>query len=116
MTVGTLFRCQNPGCGCEVEVMNVSGEAESNPRCSCCGSPMKKPYKKPVLKSLDAQSKDIAAPFEVDASPRRGEARISVWRCPSKPSTSCDPPNASESRHDSGQVGTEKDVIIIPSR
>jgi hypothetical protein len=96
MRVGTRFLCQNPSCGCEVEVIDVSSEAESDPRCSCCGSAMKKPYQKPVLKNLDAESKEIAHLFESDASCRLGEAKISVGRCPSKYSASSDTPNASE--------------------
>jgi hypothetical protein len=86
MTAGTRFRCQNPGCCCEVEVINVSSEAESNPRCSCCGSAMKRPYQKPVLKRLDA-AKKLAHSFEVDTPPRLGQASLSLWQCPSKHST-----------------------------
>jgi len=89
--VGVRFRCQNPDCGCEVEVINDSSEAESNPRCSCCGSAMKKPYQKPFLKNLGAESKKLAHLFE-DTSPRQSGARLDLWRCPSKHSTSDDTP------------------------
>jgi hypothetical protein len=88
MTVGGCFRCQNPGCGCEIDVTNASGDAESNRRCSCCGSAMKKRYRKPVLKIIDAESEKHAHLFEVEASALPRGPRIYVWRCPSKRSTS----------------------------
>jgi len=69
MTVGTRFCCQNPDCRCEVEVINGSSEAESNPKCCCCGSAMKRPYQKPAVTILGAESKKFAHLFEVDASP-----------------------------------------------
>jgi hypothetical protein len=46
---GQRFVCQNPGCGCEMEVIKAPPEgAASNPRCGC-GSVMKKPYVKPSV-------------------------------------------------------------------
>jgi len=52
MNVGQRYRCQNPDCRCEVEVIKASTEAVLNPRC-CCGGEMKKRYTKPTLKILD---------------------------------------------------------------
>jgi hypothetical protein len=80
LTAGTRFRCQNPDCGCEVEVTNSLSEAESKPSCCCCGSAMKRPYQKPVLKRLDVESKELAHLFEVDASAQQGGPRISLWQ------------------------------------
>ena len=54
---GQRYRCQNLECTAEIEVTKDSVEGPSNPRC-CCGAAMKKPYKKPVLRTLD---KDKAA-------------------------------------------------------
>jgi hypothetical protein len=51
MIAGQTYRCQNRECGCEIQVVKASIEAQSNPRC-CCGSEMKKPYEKPSLRSL----------------------------------------------------------------
>jgi len=47
--------CWNSRCGFEIEVTGPSKEAARNPRC-CCGAEMKRPYTKPILKELDAQS------------------------------------------------------------
>jgi len=88
MTAGTRFRCQNPDCRCEVEVISASSEAESNPRCCCCGSAMKKPYQKPSVMILGAESEELAHLLEADASPLLRRARISLWQCSSKHSTS----------------------------
>lgn len=52
MRKGQRFRCQNPGCRAEIEVIKDSMEGASNPRC-CCGTVMKKLYSKPVLRTLD---------------------------------------------------------------
>ena len=52
MTEGQVYRCQNRDCGCEVKVIKPSIESTSNPRCSC-GAEMKKPYEKPVLRTLE---------------------------------------------------------------
>ncbi len=57
MRKGQRYRCLNPECRAEIEVTKDSAEGVSNPRC-CCGSEMKKPYTKPVLKML---TKDMAA-------------------------------------------------------
>jgi hypothetical protein len=51
MMEGKVYRCQNRSCGCTVEVIKTSIHADSNPRCSC-GAEMKKPYKKPLVRSL----------------------------------------------------------------
>jgi hypothetical protein len=51
---------------------------------------------KPIVKSLNTESKKLALLFEVNASPRLERARISLWQCPSKHSTSGDTANASE--------------------
>ncbi len=52
MREGERWRCMNADCRCEIGVLrNAEVEGQSNPRC-CCGSPMKKPYTKPVLKTF----------------------------------------------------------------
>jgi hypothetical protein len=53
MTEGQMYRCQNRDCGCEVTVIKPSIESNANPRC-CCGSEMKKPYSKAVLRTLNS--------------------------------------------------------------
>jgi hypothetical protein len=46
---GQRFVCQNPECGCEMEVTEAFSQASvSNPRCGC-GSEMKKRYVKPSI-------------------------------------------------------------------
>jgi hypothetical protein len=59
MRAGQRYRCQNPNCRCEIEVIEASAQAEFNPRC-CCGAEMKKRYTKPVLKILDTQPRVFA--------------------------------------------------------
>jgi len=54
MSVGQRYRCQDPNCRCEVEVIHASTEAVLNPRC-CCGREMKKAYTKPILEILDSK-------------------------------------------------------------
>jgi hypothetical protein len=52
MAKGQRFICQNPECGCEMDVTKASlVEATSNPRCGC-GVEMKKPYVKPTVSTL----------------------------------------------------------------
>ncbi len=53
MTEGQIYRCQNRDCGCEIKVMKSSIDSNSRPRC-CCGAEMKKPYKKPVFRTLNS--------------------------------------------------------------
>jgi hypothetical protein len=49
MRDGPRFVCQNPECGCEIEVTKAPrSDAASNPWCSC-GAEMKKPYVKPSV-------------------------------------------------------------------
>jgi len=46
---GQRFVCQNPECGCEMDVTKTPlADAASNPRCGC-GVEMKKPYVKPSI-------------------------------------------------------------------
>jgi hypothetical protein len=45
------YRCQNPNCRGEIEVMTNSGEEDSNARCHC-GAKVKKVYSKPVFREL----------------------------------------------------------------
>jgi len=46
---GQRFVCQNPECGCEMEVVKAPTKSvAANPRCGC-GSVMKKPYVKPSV-------------------------------------------------------------------
>ena len=49
---GERWRCQNPACHSEILVVASSQVTNGkNPRCSC-GSPMKKPYVRPEVKTL----------------------------------------------------------------
>jgi hypothetical protein len=41
INVGQRYRCQDPDCRCEIEVIKASTVAVLNPRC-CCGEEMKK--------------------------------------------------------------------------
>jgi hypothetical protein len=59
MRKGQLFRCQNPECRAEIEVLKDSIAGETNPRC-CCGASMKKPYTKPVIRELDKGTPGVA--------------------------------------------------------
>jgi hypothetical protein len=52
MRSGQRYRCENRECAAEIEVKEDSLEGHLNPRC-CCGAEMKKPYTKPVLRTLD---------------------------------------------------------------
>jgi hypothetical protein len=60
MTKGQVFRCQNRDCGCEIRVLRTSINASAKPRC-CCGAEMKKPYRKPVFRSLGSDLERTAA-------------------------------------------------------
>jgi len=51
MRKGQQYRCQNPNCRDETQVMTNSGEEDSNARCHC-GAKMKKVYSKPVFREL----------------------------------------------------------------
>ena len=59
MKQGQIYRCQNPRCGCEVQVIRPAVEERTNPRC-CCGAEMKKPYHKPVVKELNPKTAPAA--------------------------------------------------------
>jgi len=65
MAEGQAYRCQNRDCGCEVRVIKRSIESNLNPRC-CCGAEMKKPYSKPVLRTLDPDF-EVLANFKTNA-------------------------------------------------
>jgi hypothetical protein len=54
MAKGQLYRCSNKECRREVQVNKVPGEHRTNLKC-LCGAKMKKPYNKPVLRSLDRE-------------------------------------------------------------
>jgi hypothetical protein len=46
------YICSNPDCRCEKEVPAATGSADAmRPHCTC-GSPMKKPYRRPILSML----------------------------------------------------------------
>ncbi len=63
MKKGQVYRCTNRSCNCEVVVTRGSEvEGDSNPRC-CCGSEMKKPYAKPVLRDLSGADADRVRPL-----------------------------------------------------
>jgi hypothetical protein len=49
-----IFRCQNPACRSEMRVLRRSLEGGSNPRCSC-GAQMKKPYRKPQMRTVKSE-------------------------------------------------------------
>jgi len=51
-------------------VTKPSKEAARNPRC-CCGAEMKRPYTKPILKELDAQSAAFSQIHEKKKLPER---------------------------------------------
>jgi len=51
MRKGRRYRCQNPNCGHEIEVMKNSREEDSNPLCHW-GPKMKKVYSKPIFREL----------------------------------------------------------------
>jgi len=75
MRKGQRYRCQNPNCRDEIEVINNSGEEDSNPRCHC-GAKVKKVYSKPVFRELSeveaiAGVGDITPPNSALASQNR---------------------------------------------
>jgi hypothetical protein len=59
---GQRFVCQNPECGCEMEVTEASSQdSVANPRCGC-GAEMKKRYVKPsITTGLMAKAKTFHA-------------------------------------------------------
>jgi hypothetical protein len=57
MIEGQVYRCQN--CGCEIKVIRTSVEPRGRPTCGC-GTPMKKPYRKPVLRKLESDVEILA--------------------------------------------------------
>jgi hypothetical protein len=61
MRSGQRYRCQSRECAAEIEVTKDSIEGQSNPRC-CCGAEMKKPYIRPVVRTLD---KDAAVAADI---------------------------------------------------
>lgn len=57
ITSGQIYRCQNPVCRCEMQVIKGSGAiAVQNPRC-WCGGEMKKPYTPPALHKMPAETR-----------------------------------------------------------
>jgi hypothetical protein len=50
---GQRWRCENPECGGEIEVITSSRVDGANPRCAC-GAVMKRPYTKPTAKLDEA--------------------------------------------------------------
>ena len=48
---GQVYRCLNPICAAEIKVVRTPIDGDFTPKC-CCGSDMKKPYLKPVLKII----------------------------------------------------------------
>jgi len=65
MRKGKRYRCQNPNCRNEIEMMTNSGEEDSNPWCHC-GAKVKKVYSKPVFRELS----------RVEAIARAGDTTI----------------------------------------
>jgi len=75
MQKGQQYRCQNPNCRDEIEVVKNSREEDSNLRCHC-GAKMKKVYSKPVFRELSAVEAtarvgDITLPKSALASQNR---------------------------------------------
>jgi hypothetical protein len=52
MTLGPLYRCQNPRCRCEIQVISTSVEVGFNRKCFC-GAEMKKTDQRHVLNVRD---------------------------------------------------------------
>ena len=66
MRKGQRFRCQNPNCRDEIELIKDLGEEESSLRCHCGGT-IKKVYSRPVLWELSgaaavAPVRDVTLP------------------------------------------------------
>jgi hypothetical protein len=70
MSVGQVYRCVNRECGREVRLDTVPAEHGPNPKCSC-GAAMKKPYNKPILRSIDSRDVLIASDTALEGYPRR---------------------------------------------
>ena len=70
MRAGQRYRCQNPACRSEIEVLKPSIEAMKNLQC-CCGSEMKRAYTKPAIRSL---TMDIASAFFTGQEMRREQS------------------------------------------
>jgi len=60
---GQRYRCQNRECGAEIEALRDSIEGQSNPVC-CCGGEMKKPYRRPLLKTYQSDAAVISELFK----------------------------------------------------
>jgi hypothetical protein len=71
MRKGQRYRCQNPNCRDEIEVMNNSREEESTFRCHC-GATIKKVYSRPVFRELS--NVEAIAPVEDGTLPS------TLWR------------------------------------
>ncbi len=59
---GQVYRCQNHACAAEIKITKASRCGEFNFRC-CCGSVMKKPYSKPVLKVIAGNDQEARVFF-----------------------------------------------------
>ena len=62
MRKGQWLRCQNLECAAEIEITKDSIPGEFRITC-CCGSPMKRPFNKPVLARLSIDSSTLATLF-----------------------------------------------------
>jgi hypothetical protein len=52
LRLGARWKCTNPECGAEIIVaLAAKIEGSANPRC-CCGSVMKRPYRRPTLTKI----------------------------------------------------------------
>lgn len=58
MAHGVLYRCQNPNCRLEVENSPTTIPTSTKPICNC-GSPMKRVYKKPILREMSREEADL---------------------------------------------------------
>lgn len=58
---GQVYRCQNQACAAEIKITKASHGGEFNFKCRC-GTVMKKPYSKPVLKVI-AENDQAAQAF-----------------------------------------------------
>lgn len=53
---GQVYRCQNPGCGAEIQVKTESISGLSNPIC-CCGAQMQRLYEPPAFRKVEPTSR-----------------------------------------------------------
>jgi len=70
VAVGQVYRCVDRECGREVRLDAVLAQYGPKPKCSC-GAAMKKPYNKPILRSIDSKDVVIGSSTALEGYPRR---------------------------------------------